>query len=250
MKIVVIGGSGLVGSKLVNSLRANGKAVTPASRTTGVDTITGEGLAETFAGADVVVDVSNSPSFEVDAVLDFFETSGRNLMPAEAAAGVRHHIALSIVGADRNSEIGYFRGKMAQERLIKSSGIPYTIVRSTQFFEFMRYVAEAGANGEAVHVSPALVQPIASDDVVALLANVALGAPVNGAIEIAGPEQLPFDDVVRKYLISHRDHREVISDIHACYFGGELNDKSLTPDDRPRIGPTRFDHWLSRGMKI
>jgi uncharacterized protein YbjT (DUF2867 family) len=255
MKIVVIGGSGLIGSKLVNSLRGdsrlagNGQAVLPASPTTGVDTITGAGLAQVLAGAHIVVDVANSPSFEDNAVLEFFETAGRNLMTAEAAAGVRHHIALSVVGTDRNPEIGYFRAKMAQESLIKASGIPYTIIRSTQFFEFMGYIAQGGAVGEAVHVSPALVQPIASDDVVAVLADVALGAPVNGTIEIAGPEQIPLDEVVRAYLISHHDQRPVISDVHARYFGLELNDKSLTPGDKPRIGLTRFEDWL-KGMKI
>lgn len=250
MKIVVIGGSGLIGSKLVNSLRGdsrlqgNGQAVVPASPSTGVDTITGAGLAHVLEGANVVIDVANSPSFEDNAVLQFFETAGRNLMAAEAAAGVRHHIALSIVGIDRSPEVGYFRAKMAQESLIKASGIPYTIVRSTQFFEFMGYIAQGGAVGEAVRVSPALVQPIASDDVVAVLADVALAAPLNGTMEIAGPEKTPLDEVVREYLKSHHDERAVIGDVHARYFGLELNDKSLTPDDKARIGLTRFQEWL------
>lgn len=246
MSIVVIGGSGLIGSKLVKSLRGNGQEVKAASPRTGVDTITGAGLTQALAGAQVVVDVTNSPSFEDNAVLEFFETAGRNLMKAEAAAGVRHHIALSIVGIDRNPEIGYFRAKMAQEKLIKASGIPYTIVRSTQFFEFMGYVAQGDGVDESVHVSPALIQPIASDDVVAVLADVALGAPLNGTIEIAGPEKIPFDEIVREYLISHHDQRPVISDVHARYFGGELNDKSLTPGDKPRIGLTRFEEWLRK----
>ena len=246
MKIVVIGGSGLIGSKLVKRLRGSGDEVLSASPTTGVDTLSGAGLKQALAGAHVVVDVADSPSFEDNAVLEFFDKSGRNLMTAEAADGVRHHIALSVVGTDRNPEIGYFRAKMAQESHIKASGIPYTIVRSTQFFEFMGYTAQGGAVREAVHVSPALVQPIASDDVVATLADVALAAPVNGTIEIAGPEQIPFDEIVRRYLISHHDQRPVISDVHARYFGGELNDKSLTPGDKPRIGPTRFEDWLSQ----
>jgi uncharacterized protein YbjT (DUF2867 family) len=250
VKIIVVGGSGLIGSKLVSSVRrdggvrGNGYTVLPASPSTGVDAITGAGLARVFAGAQVVVDVANSPSFEDHAVLKFFETAGRNLMAAEAAAGVRHHVALSMVGIDRNPEVGYFRAKMAQESLIKASGIPYTIVRSTQFFEFVASIAQASDVGETVHASPALVQPIAADDVVAVLADFARGAPMNDTVEVAGPERSPLDEVVLKYLISHHDRRRVISDVHACYFGLELNDKSLTPGDKPRIGPTHFEDWL------
>jgi uncharacterized protein YbjT (DUF2867 family) len=235
MKIIVIGGSGLIGSKLVNSFRGNGEEVIPACPSNGVDTITGAVLAQMLAGARVVVDVANVPSFDDQHVIE-----------AEATAGVGHHIALSIVGIDRNPEIDYFRAKMAQESLIKASGIPYTIVRSTQLFESIGYVAQASAVGETVHVSPALVQPIASDDVVAVLADAALGAPMNGTIEVAGPEQLPLDEFIEKYLISHHDKRQVIGNVHARYFGLELNDKSLTPGDKPRIGPTRFDDWLRR----
>ena len=251
----MIGGSGHIGFKLVQSFRQNGHVpggcheVFFASLTTGVNTITGDGLAQVLAGAHVVVDVTNSPSFEEDAVFKFFETAGQNLMTAETAAGVRHHIALSIVGIDRNPEIGYFRAKMAQESLIKASGIPYTIVRSTQFFEFIGFISQEGARGETVHVSPALVQPVASNDVVAVLADVAFAAPVNGMVEIAGPEQLPLDEVVQDYLTSRHDRRPVISDVHARYFGLELNDKSLTPGKNPRIGPTRFAEWL-KGMTI
>lgn len=245
MKIVVIGGSGLIGSKLVNSLRGNGE-ILPASRTTGVDFITGAGLAQTLAGAHVVVDVANSRLSDDNAVLAFFETAGRNLMGTEAAAGVWHHVALSIIGIDRNPEAGYFRAKIAQETIVKRSGIPYTIVRSTQFFELIRGLIVEATDGETVHASPALVQPIASDDVVAVLADVALGTPVNGTIEIAGPEQLPLDEVIERYLIAHHDPRRVISDVHARCFGVELNDQSLTPSDKPRIGPTRFEDWLTR----
>ncbi len=244
MRFVVIGGSGFIGSKLVSDLRARGQDVIAASPSTGVDTITGTGLAQVLFAADVVIDVANSPSLEASAVLEFFEAAGHNLMAAEAAAGVRHHVALSLVGIDRNPKIAYFRAKLAQERLIKTSGLPYTIVRSTQFFEFMQHIAQRGTDGESVHVSPALVQPIASDDVVAVLADVALGAPLNGTIEIAGPEQAPLDEVVREYLVRNRDERRVISDVHARYFGLELNDKSLTPGDTPRIGITRFKDWL------
>src|SRR5688572_19303611 len=204
MKIVVIGGSGLIGTKLVNRLRQNGHEVVAASPASGVNTITGEGLAEALAGAQVVVDVANSPSFEDKAVLEFFETSGRNLLAAEAAAGVKHHVALSVVGTDRLLESGYFRGKMAQEKLIKASKIPYTIVRSTQFFEFMGAIAQSGTVGQTAHLSPALFQPIASDDVADALADVALAAPANGTIEIAGPDQAPLDELVGRFLRATR----------------------------------------------
>ena len=245
MKIVVIGGSGLIGTKLVNRLRQNGHEVVAASPNSGVNTITGEGLAEALAGAQVVVDVANSPSFEDQAVLEFFETSGRNLLAAEAAAGVGHHVALSVVGTDRLLESGYFRAKMAQENLIKASKSPYTILRSTQFFEFVRGIAQSGTVGETVHLSPALVQPIASDDVAAALADVTVGAPVNGTVEVAGPEPLRLAELVGRFLSSNQDARKVIPDVHAKYFGAELNDQSLTPGDNPRIGSTRFEDWLT-----
>jgi uncharacterized protein YbjT (DUF2867 family) len=246
MKIVVIGGSGLIGTKVVNRLRQNGHEVMAASPKSGVDTITGEGLAEALAGARVVVDVANSPSFEDKAVLAFFETSGRNLLAAEAIAGVGHHVALSVVGTDRLPENGYFRAKVAQENLIRAAGIPYTVVRATQFFEFMDGIAQSGAVGQTVRLSPALMQPIASDDVADTVADVALGAPLNGMVEIAGPERLPLDELVGRLLNAKRDPRQVVADIHARYFGAELNDRSLVPGDNPRIGPTRFQDWLDR----
>jgi uncharacterized protein YbjT (DUF2867 family) len=245
MKIVVIGGSGLIGTNLVNRLRKQGHEVVAASPKSGVNTLTGEGLPEALAGAQVVVDVANSPSFEDRAVLKFFETSGRNLLAAEAAAGVRHHVALSVVGTDRLLEGGYFRAKMAQENLIKASKIPYTIVQSTQFFEFVGSIAQSGTVGQTVHLPPALSQPIGSDDVAAAMADVAVGAPVNGTIEIAGPERVPLDKLVGRFLTATQDPRKVVTDAHARYFGIELNDQSLTPGDNPRIGPTRFEDWLS-----
>jgi uncharacterized protein YbjT (DUF2867 family) len=248
MKIVVIGGSGLIGTKLVNKLRQNGHQVVAASPNSGVNTITGEGLAEALAGAQVVVDVANSPSFEDKAVLEFFETSGRNLLAAEAAAGVGHHVALSVVGTDRLQENGYFRAKMAQENLIKASGIPYTIVRSTQFFEFVNGIAQSATEGQTLRLSPALFQPIASDDVANALADVTLGAPVNGTIEIAGPDRVPLDELVGRFLSATNDSRKVVADIHARYFGAELNDRSLTPGDNPRIGSIRFEDWLSHSI--
>ena len=245
MKIVVIGGSGLIGTKLVNRLRKRGHEVVAASPQSGVNTITGEGLAEALAGAQVVVDVANSPSWEDKAVLEFFETSGRNLLAAEKAAGVGHHVALSVVGTDRLSESGYFRAKMAQENLIKASKIPYTIVRATQFFEFVGAIAQFSTVGQTVHLPPALCQPIASDDVAAVMADVAVGAPVNGTIEIAGPERVPLDKLVGRFLSATRDPREVVTDVHARYFGIAVNDQSLTPANNARIGPTSFEDWLS-----
>jgi uncharacterized protein YbjT (DUF2867 family) len=246
MKIVVIGGTGLIGSKLVSKLRQEGHEVLAASPNSGVNTITGEGLAEALAGAEVVVDLANSPSFEDRAVLEFFETAGRHLLPAEAAAGVKHHVALSVVGADRAPDSGYMRAKMAQEKLIEDSKIPYTIVRSTQFFEFTRSIAQSATTGGTVRLSPALMQPIASDDVVAALAHVVVGRPVNGTIEIAGPDKLGMDALVRRFLSAIKDTRQVVADAHARYFGAELNDASLTPGDEARLGQTRFEDWLRR----
>lgn len=245
MKIVVIGGSGLIGTKLVDRLRRTGHQVVAASPGTGVNTITGEGLAEALAGAAVVVDVANSPSFEDKAVLEFFETSGGKLLAAEAAVGVGHHVALSVVGSERSPESGYLRAKLAQERLIEASGVPYTIVRATQFFEFVGRIAQSSAVGQAVHVSPAHLQPIAADDVVAALAEVAVGAPANGMMEVAGPERIPLDELVGTYMRATGDTRTVVSDVHARYFGAELNDRSLTASEGARIAATRFRDWLS-----
>jgi len=248
MKIVVIGGSGLIGTKLVNNLRQHDHEVVAASPSSAVNILTGEGLAEALTGAQVVVDVANSPSFEDKAVLEFFETAGRNLLAAEAAAGVGHHVALSVVGTDRLLASGYFRAKMAQENLIKASKIPYTILRSTQFFEFIGAIAQSSTDGQTIRLSPALVQPVVSDDVAAALADVAVGEPVNGTVELAGPERLRLDELVRRFLSANRDARKVTTDVHARYFGAELNDQSLIPGDNPRIGPTRFEDWLSRSI--
>jgi uncharacterized protein YbjT (DUF2867 family) len=246
MKIVVIGGSGLIGTKLVKRLREAGHEVLPASPDSGVNTLTGEGLAAALAGAQVVVDVANSPSFEDEAVMKFFKTAGRNLLAAEAAAGVGHHLALSVVGTERLLESGYFRAKMAQEDLIKASGTPYTILRSTQFFEFVNGIVKSGAEGDAIRLSPALVQPIASDDVAAALADLTVGSPLNATVEVAGPEACPLDNFAREFLAASGDKREVIADVHARYFGAALNDRSLTPGDNPRLGSIRFADWLSR----
>ena len=248
MKIVVIGGSGLIGTKLVNKLRQLGHEVVAASPASGVNTITGEGLAKALAGARVVVDVANSPSFEDKAVLEFFETSGRNLLTAEAAAGVGHHVALSVVGTDRLLASGYFRAKMAQENLIKASPIPYTIVRATQFFEFVSSIAQSATEGQTVRLPPALMQPIVSDDVAAVMAEVTVAEPLNGTIELAGPEPIRLDELVRKFLSATRDARTVTTDARAGYFGMPVNDQSLTPGDHPRLGPTRFEDWLSRSI--
>lgn len=245
MKIVVIGGTGLIGSKLVNKLRQLGHDVVAASPESGVNTITGEGLSKVLTGAEVVVDVANSPSFEDSAVLDFFETSGRNLLAAEAAAGVGHHVALSIVGADRAPDSGYLRAKVAQERLIKEASIPYTILRSTQFFEFMDRIGRSGFDGDSIRVSPALLQPIVSDDVVAVLADIATGTPANGTIEVAGPEKLPLSELVRQAVSASPDRREVVADASARYFGAVLDDRMLTPDEGALLGTTHFGDWLS-----
>ena len=248
MKIVVIGGSGLIGTKLVKKLRERGHEALAASPSSGVNTITGEGLAQALTGAQVVVDVSNSPSWEDKAVLDFFETSGRNLLAAEAAAGVGHHIALSVVGTERLLASGYFRAKMAQETLIQASPVPYTIVRATQFFEFVDGIVQSATDGQTVRVSPARVQPIVSDDVAAALVQVVIGIPLNGMVELAGPEPIRLDELVRQFLSAQGDTRKVTTDVHALYFGIELNDQSLTPGNNPRIGPTRFEDWLSRSI--
>lgn len=249
MKIVVIGGSGLIGSKVVVGLRARGHEALAASPATGVNTVTGEGLAEALTGAQIVIDVANSPSFETAAALAFFEAAGRNLLAAEKAAGVKHHVALSVVGTERLLAFGYFGAKLAQEKLIKTSGQPYTIVRATQFFEFVGGIAQEATQGQTVRVSPARFQPMAADDVAAGVVNAALVAPVNGTIEIAGPESFPIDQLIRKYLSAKNDPRNVVTDPTARYFGIELNDRSLTPDAGARLGVIKFDQWLSRDQK-
>ncbi|HCE7955354.1 TPA: SDR family oxidoreductase [Pseudomonas aeruginosa] len=248
MKIVIIGGTGLIGAKLARNLRERGHEVLAAAPSSGVNSITREGLAQAMDGAEVVVDVANAPSWEDNAVLEFFETSSRNLLAAEAAAGVRHHVALSIVGSERLPECGYFRAKVAQENLIKSSQVPYTILRATQFFEFVGGIAESAASGEEIHLSPALFQPIASDDVAAALADVALAPPVNGTLEVGGPEALPLDEMARRYLRATRDSRRVVADVHARYFGALLDDRSLTPASDARLGTLRFEDWLARSQ--
>lgn len=248
MKIVVIGGTGLIGTKLVANLRQRGHEVVAASPASGVDTITGEGLAEALAGAQVVVDVANSPSFEEKAVLEFFETSGRNLLAAEAVAGVKHHLALSVVGTHRLPDSAYFRAKIAQEELITASPIPYTIVHSTQFMEFLGSIAQSGTEGQTVRLSPAFVQPIAADDVAAAMADFTVGAPVNGTVEVAGPERVRLAELVQRFLKAKGDPREVIADVHAPYFGAELKDDTLTAGPDARIGPTSFADWLGKSQ--
>jgi uncharacterized protein YbjT (DUF2867 family) len=249
MKIVVIGGSGLIGSKTVERLRKKGHDVLAASPKSGVNAVTGEGLAGALAGAQVVVDVANSPSFEDKAVLEFFETSGRNLLAAEAAAGVKHHVALSVVGADGLPASGYLRAKMAQENLIKGAKIPYTIVRATQFFEFLGAIAGSGTAGQAVHLSTGFMQPIASDDVADAVADTALAAPINGTIEIAGPDRVRMSDIVGRYMTLSGDAREVVADPRALYFGTELDDQSLVPLGEARLGATRFEDWFSQSRR-
>jgi len=247
MKIVVIGGTGLIGSKAVAILRQAGHEVVAASPNSGVNTITGEGVKEAVAGAQVVIDLANSPSFEDEAVLEFFETAGRNLLPAEAAAAVRHHVALSIVAVDRTDN-GYFRAKVAQEKLIEASGIPYTIIRSTQFMEFLGGIAASSADGNIVRLSPGLFQPIAADDVAPIVAEVALAAPRNGIVEIAGPEQAPFNEIVARYLKAVGDQREVVRDPEARYWGGRVEERSLVPLGEARLGHIGLDEWLRRSQ--
>ncbi len=246
MKIVVIGGSGLIGSKLVRKLLEHGYQVVSASPDSGVNTLTGEGLAEVIDGAAVVVDVSNSPSFEDAAVLNFFETSTGNLLDAEAAAGVDHHVALSIVGTERLSEGGYFRAKIAQENLIKRSSIQYSIVHATQFFEFIKRIADDATDGNTVRLAPVLIQPMAAEDVASAVRRISVGSPVNGIVEVAGPQQFRLDELIRRALRESRDPREVITDPHARYFGVELDERTLVPGDDARLAETRFDDWLSQ----
>jgi uncharacterized protein YbjT (DUF2867 family) len=246
MKIVVIGGTGLIGSKVVATLREQGHQAVPASPRLGINTLTGEGLADALAGASAVVDVSNSPSFEDTAVLAFFETSTRNLLAAEAAAGVGHHVALSIVGIDRSPDNGYFKAKLAQEKLIESGPIPYSIVRATQFLEFVDGIADAATAGNEVHMPPVAFQPIAAADVASAVAAVAMNAPLNGRLEIAGPERLRFDEVIRRRLSARNDPRRVVADPQAAYFGAVPSEDSLVPLTEAQLGQVRFEDWLNQ----
>jgi uncharacterized protein YbjT (DUF2867 family) len=248
MKIVVIGGTGLIGTKLVEKLRADGHEAVAASPDTGVDTLTGEGLAEALEGARVVVDVANAPDWDDGAVMTFFQTTARNLLAAETAAGVGHHVVLSVVGADRLQDSGYLRAKVAQEDVIKAGHVPYTILRASQFFEFVGRIADAGVIDDTVHLAPVLVQPEAADDVAATLADIAVNAPLNGTVELAGPERFRLDELAERFLRANDDPREVTADAHARYFGAELDEQSLTPHDTPRIAPTHFDDWLGRSV--
>jgi len=247
MKLVVLGGTGLIGTKLVKLLRSEGHEVIPASPSLGINSITGEGLSEALTGTQVVVDVTNAPSWEDKAVLEFFETSTRNALAAEVKVGVGHHVALSIVGCDRLPASGYLRAKVAQEKLIKASPIPYTIVRATQFFEFIGGIADSATNEQTVRLPSALFQPILSDDVAAALATIAVSEPLNGTVELAGPDAIPFDEVVRQYLSAHNDPRTVVTDEQAHYFGTPLEKRSLVPEgENPLLGSVRFADWLSR----
>jgi uncharacterized protein YbjT (DUF2867 family) len=246
MKIVVIGGSGLIGSKLVPKLREHGHEAVAASPNSGVNSVTGEGLAEAMKGALVAVDVSNAPSWEDSAVLNFFETSTRNLLAYEAAAGVRHHVALSVVGSERMLESGYFRAKIAQENLLKGSSIPYSIVRATQFFEFVKGIADLSTDGNTVRLPSALIQPMAADDVASAVARVAMGSPLNSTVEVGGPERFRLDELVRRGLAAWNDPREVVTDPHARYYGIAVSERTLVPDDDARLGETRFETWLTQ----
>ena len=246
MKVVVIGGTGLIGSKTTAILRQAGHDVLAASPRNGINSITGEGLKEAMTGTDVVVDLANSPSFEDKAVLEFFETSGRNLLTGEAAAGVKHHVALSIVGTDRTPENGYFRAKFAQEKLVVASGIPYTIVRATQFLEFLKAIADSSVDGNVIKISPGAFQPIAADDVAPLVADAALAAPRNGIVDIAGPERAPFNEIIARYLKATGDARQVVSDPSARYWGGLVDDRSLVPLGEARLGRITLEEWLRR----
>ncbi|HEX5418673.1 MAG TPA: SDR family oxidoreductase [Gammaproteobacteria bacterium] len=245
MKIVVIGGTGLIGSKLVEKLKQRGHEAVAAAPDTGVDTVTGKGLADALAGAEVVVDVSNSPSFEERAAMEFFRTSGRNLVAAEVDAGVRHHVALSVVGTERLQDSGYFRAKLAQEQLIQSSPIPYTLIHATQFYEFMRAIAQTSTEGDVVRLPPVQFQPIAAEDVASAIADAAIAEPVNGTIEIAGPDTFTLDEAVREVLAQDGDPRKVIADSAAPYYGIKVSEKSLVPGAGARLGPTRYDWWLT-----
>ncbi len=245
MRIVIIGGTGLIGSKVVSKLRDAGHEAVPAAPNTGVNTLTGEGLAEVMKGTDVVVDVSNSPSFEDEAVMSFFRTSTTNVLAAEAAAGVRHHIALSVVGTERMPESGYMRAKVAQEKLIAESSIPYSIVHATQFFEFLKGIADGGTVGDTVRLAPVLIQPMAAEDVATEVTKVAIGAPVNRIVEIGGPEQFRLDEIVRRYLAAREDPRSVIADPQARYYGAILGERTLVPESNASIGETKFEDWLS-----
>jgi uncharacterized protein YbjT (DUF2867 family) len=248
MRIVVIGGSGLIGSKLITVLSEQGHEAVGASPKSGVNTLTGEGLADALEGTSVVVDVSNSPSFEDAAVMEFFTTSTRNLLTFAAAAGVGHHVALSVVGTERLSESGYFRAKIAQEKLIKESSIPFSIVHATQFFEFVTSIADAATDGNTVRLAPVFIQPMAADDVATAVARITIGTPVNGTVEVAGPEQFRLDELVRQDLLARDDPSEVVADPHARYFGAELSQRTLVPSDGARLGETRFEDWLSRAV--
>jgi uncharacterized protein YbjT (DUF2867 family) len=246
VKIVVIGGSGLIGSKLVPKLREQGHEAIAASPKSGVNTLTGEGLAEALKGASVVVDVTNSPSWEDAAVLTFFETSTRNQLAYEAAASVKHHVALSVVGTERLLASGFFRAKMAQENLIKASSIPYTIIRATQFFEFVKGIADFSTEGNKIRLSTALIQPMAADDVASAVGRIATGSPVNGTVEVGGPEKFRLDELVGQFLAAQKDPRQVIADPHASYYGVELSERTLLPCDGARLGETRFETWLNQ----
>jgi uncharacterized protein YbjT (DUF2867 family) len=249
MKIVVIGGTGLIGAKLVDILRERGHEALAASPSTGINTMTGEGLDQALAGTDIVVDVANAPSFEDRAVLEFFETSGRKLLAAAAAAGVKHHVALSVVGTERLAESGYFRAKIAQEKLIREAGLPYTIVRSTQFFEFLDGIAQSGTDGDTVRLSPAFVQPIASDDVALVMADYTLAPPHNAVFEIAGPDRVRLSDLVQQYLLAKQDSRKVVADVNARYFGAAVDDTTLVPGAHPRLGTRHVAQWIDQSVR-